>query len=451
MAIFDEKKMEQKPIYPTKRTPSYADWALFNMGKELEESVAGGGGEITVDQEVIAGSENPVAGGAVKTYVDTEVGNVNEVPDSTAADVNKILTVDANGEPNWSTPLTPQVTVDQTVIAGSTNPVAGGAVKSYVDSEIELVDEVPGSVVADAGKVLTVNSSGNAEWQTPSTPQITVDQTVITGSTNPVAGGGVKTYVDTSIGNVKQVPVSTVGGKILTSVTNGDPVWEDISNLTEQTVIAGNLEPVSGSGVKTYVDTSIGNVKQVPTTSVSGKILASGTNGEPEWDDIENFTEQTVIAGNLEPVSGAAVKTYVDTAVGNVNEVPASTTADANKVLTVNSSGTPIWQTPSGVTPTAHTYSTFGELATAIKQHPVSHLQHNNNLALIPIIRDNDVRIYSIFERTIDGNKQRLIGAFIATYNDNSTSINVDYAQINVSSVSTASISLAVNTIILYY
>ena len=34
--IFDEDKMKQTPLYPTKQTPSYADWALFNMGKELE-------------------------------------------------------------------------------------------------------------------------------------------------------------------------------------------------------------------------------------------------------------------------------------------------------------------------------------------------------------------------------------------------------------------------------
>lgn len=36
MPIYDESKMRQKVVYPTKQTPSYADWALFNMGKELE-------------------------------------------------------------------------------------------------------------------------------------------------------------------------------------------------------------------------------------------------------------------------------------------------------------------------------------------------------------------------------------------------------------------------------
>ena len=39
MAIYDEKKMKQKEVYATKQTPQYSDWALFNMGKELEKKV----------------------------------------------------------------------------------------------------------------------------------------------------------------------------------------------------------------------------------------------------------------------------------------------------------------------------------------------------------------------------------------------------------------------------
>lgn len=35
-SIYDESKMKQKVVYPTEQTPSYADWALFEMGKELE-------------------------------------------------------------------------------------------------------------------------------------------------------------------------------------------------------------------------------------------------------------------------------------------------------------------------------------------------------------------------------------------------------------------------------
>lgn len=39
--IYDEEKMKQLPVYPTKQTPSYADWRLFRMGKKLEDAVKG--------------------------------------------------------------------------------------------------------------------------------------------------------------------------------------------------------------------------------------------------------------------------------------------------------------------------------------------------------------------------------------------------------------------------
>lgn len=45
--IYDEDKMVQKVVYPTKQTPSYADWRLFEMGKELEEVVDGIGEGVT--------------------------------------------------------------------------------------------------------------------------------------------------------------------------------------------------------------------------------------------------------------------------------------------------------------------------------------------------------------------------------------------------------------------
>lgn len=39
VGIYNEEKMKQKPVYPTRETAQYSDWALFNMGKELEKKV----------------------------------------------------------------------------------------------------------------------------------------------------------------------------------------------------------------------------------------------------------------------------------------------------------------------------------------------------------------------------------------------------------------------------
>ena len=49
MVIYEKERMYQKVVYPTKQTPSYADWALFEMGKELEAH----GGSYDPAQDVI--------------------------------------------------------------------------------------------------------------------------------------------------------------------------------------------------------------------------------------------------------------------------------------------------------------------------------------------------------------------------------------------------------------
>ena len=49
--IYDRDRMFQLPVFPTKQTPSYADWALYEMGRELEDQVNGmGSGDWTVVQ-----------------------------------------------------------------------------------------------------------------------------------------------------------------------------------------------------------------------------------------------------------------------------------------------------------------------------------------------------------------------------------------------------------------
>lgn len=63
MPIFEEDKMLQdKDIYSTERTPSYADWALFNMGKELEEKYVPPGRyrDIRVITFDVIGGDNPL-------------------------------------------------------------------------------------------------------------------------------------------------------------------------------------------------------------------------------------------------------------------------------------------------------------------------------------------------------------------------------------------------------
>ena len=96
--IYDEDKMNQKPVYPTKRTPSYADWSLFDMGADLEEVVNGITQEIT-DLPAIPTPTIADAGEYIKVDAegDYELGSIVSVPTPEVADEGKILTVNDAG------------------------------------------------------------------------------------------------------------------------------------------------------------------------------------------------------------------------------------------------------------------------------------------------------------------------------------------------------------------
>lgn len=76
--IYEEENMKQKVVYPTEQTPSYADWKLFGMGKELEEKVTG---------------------------IEETVSEIPEIPTPVSpTDDGKVLTAVSGGLLRWNTP-----------------------------------------------------------------------------------------------------------------------------------------------------------------------------------------------------------------------------------------------------------------------------------------------------------------------------------------------------------
>ena len=96
--IYDESKMNQKPIYPTKRTPSYADWSLFDMGADLEDEV----NTLTTTVSQLPVVPTPTIADA-GTYIKVdaegayELGSIVSIPIPEVADEGKNLTVDNTG------------------------------------------------------------------------------------------------------------------------------------------------------------------------------------------------------------------------------------------------------------------------------------------------------------------------------------------------------------------
>lgn len=101
----------------------------------------------------------------------TEVGQVRQVPASTSSDEDKVLTVNSSGTPEWATPAT--ITVDQTYDASSTNAQSGVAVAEAIAGI--SVDEVPDVTSADGDKLLKATYSGGQgsyAWETVAIPVI---------------------------------------------------------------------------------------------------------------------------------------------------------------------------------------------------------------------------------------------------------------------------------------
>lgn len=91
-------------------------------------------------------------------------GGTHDLPPYDSTDAGKALVVNNEGDNvEWQT-VGSTVTVDQHYDSTSSNPQSGTAVAEAVGS----INQVPSSSPSDSGKVLTVNSSGNAEWITPS-------------------------------------------------------------------------------------------------------------------------------------------------------------------------------------------------------------------------------------------------------------------------------------------
>ena len=176
---------------------------------------------------------------------------------------------------------------------------------------------LPPSTSEDAGKVLKVNSEGVPGWGEDA--MATVDQTYDDTSTHAQSG----IAVAQAISNIPSVTVDQTYGASSTNAQSGVAVAEAISG-----------------------------VKQVPSvgSSDNNKVLKatySGGTGSYSWEDAPATVtvDQTYNASSTNPQSGTAVAG----AIATVNQVPASTSSDVNKVLKVNAQGTPEWGTDSTV------------------------------------------------------------------------------------------------------
>ena len=382
MAIFDEKRMKQKEIYPTKQTPSYADWALFEMGKELEESGSGGveytaGSGISISEEnVISNSAQPDVN---KAYVDGVDLNLQQQIDAVVAssDVKDIVGTYAELQAYDTTTLgnndIVKVLVDSThndamgyyrwvitegvgawTYIGSEGPYY---TKSQTDALLndKLEDDFSNADVgqATAGQVLTVNSSANGVEFANVPKELPVIVSGDAGKVLQVNAG--ETGVEWDSVNEVPNPTSADTNKVLTAtganafgwaeVAGGSESYDIVLDLYEGEAIYINNESVDVATLYSTLESIVYSTKLYHIevgysgTSYSAYFKNDGTGNGYDIISYVKKNDNNIFKCNVKRSALTIDSTY------NTNLNPRPTSSDVNKVLSVDSNIHPVWRT----------------------------------------------------------------------------------------------------------
>lgn len=243
------------------------------------------------------------------------------VPSAAPSDAGEVLTVDQNGDPTWSPAQAP-------ISAGDGIDITNNVVSAKVD-----------------GTTVTVNASGELV-ATASAPQVQSDW----AQSDSTAVDFIKNKPDLS----QYATTTDLAGKAdkVTGATAGDVAVLDANgNLTDTGVSATNLVHDSS-----YVHTDE-NFTSAEKTKLSGIASGAEVNVQSDWNQTDSSADdyiknkptippgvtvdQTYNSSSTNAQSGTAVAG----ALATINEVPASSSTDEGKVLTVDAHGNPGWAT----------------------------------------------------------------------------------------------------------
>lgn len=238
------------------------------------------------------------------------------------------------------------------------NPIY--ATRAEQDKDGNRID----TTYAKSSSLATVATSGsyNDLSNKPTIP--TVDQSYNASSTNAQSG----TAVAGAIATVKQVPASTSSdaNKVLTVNSSGNPIWSNVelfeavygtttyaevaSAVAAKKIVYCRISPnASRMAVLSYIGSS--NFEFRYPVSINDKSYSSQVDKvavynltADGWTNTPKNTGTRVLAGtNMSySYSGETLTLNADA------QLPASTSSDEGKVLTVNSSGNPEWQAGGG-------------------------------------------------------------------------------------------------------
>ena len=249
---------------------------------------------------IAEGNTGLVKGGVVKTYVDSQVQNVN-------TELAKKLNVDANNLSETGKTTLTNALGTGTITDDNTNLVTGGVVKTYVDSQVQNVNtelnkklNVDDLDVTGDNKYINVTNTDkkyNIAFNEDNLKQL-VNATDITNN------------------NYLKTKLDTKANKDATNLEDTDVTkWQE--KLGNGTIAEGNTGLVKGGVVKTYVDSQVQNVN----TELAKKLNVDANNlSETGKTALTNALGTGTIAdNNANLVTGGTVKKYITDEINNIN------------------------------------------------------------------------------------------------------------------------------------
>ena len=212
------------------------------------------------------------------------------LPPATPADEDKVLTVDANGYPDWVTPSSPQQVQSNWTEADTSSP-AYIANKPTIPSGDQLV---PSATSTDEGKILTVDSNGDPSWA-PAQTYSQVQTNWNESDTSSVRYIQNKPSIPTKTSDLNNDSNFITASDVPAAQVQSD--WSE-SNTASAAYIANkpSLASVATSG--SYSDLSgtptipSGNQLLPSATSADeNKVLTVDANGDPEWATAQSVSQ----------------------------------------------------------------------------------------------------------------------------------------------------------------